>query len=85
VIEELVRDVRPVAFALKKPAEDGRVLFVAGRIVPAKPVKRTLAGLVSTVRPTLAHTLKEMAGNRFIEGGAEPVTAHARFGGQFPK
>ncbi len=85
VIEELVRDIRPVAFTVEKPAEECRVFVVAGGVVPAKPVEGALASLVRTVRATLAHTLKEMAGNRFIEGGTEPITAHARLGGQFPK
>ena len=38
-----------------------------------------------TIRATLADALQEMAGNRFIEGGTEPVTTHTRLGGQFSK
>ena len=85
MIEKLIGDVGPVSFALEKPPEDRGVLFVANGVVPAEPVQGTLAGLVRTIRATLADALQEMAGNRFIEGGTEPVTTHTRLGGQFSK
>ena len=79
VIEKLVRDVRSIAFTLEKPAEDGRGLFVASGVVPAEAVQGALAGLVRTVRPPLAYTLKKMASvGRYARFSSSPGSPLSR-------